>query len=63
MQKYPKDLKVSKSRKQFLVFSILPKYERKTRENYPGRAYNQHNLKSPKLGHIVKQKFPIQTSY
>ena len=31
-------LKVSKSRKQFLELSILPKNERNTRKNYPERS-------------------------
>ena len=45
-------LKVSKSRKQFLVFSILPKNEQKTKKYYPESSQDivfLEELRIPKI--------------
>ena len=40
MMRMPIEVKVSKSRKQFLELSILPKNERKTWKNYPKSSHD-----------------------
>ena len=51
-------LKVNKSRKQFLEFSILPKNERKTWKNYPkGQLISKRLLEKIVWTKIATKKF------